>query len=248
MLLTPCMMEWTVLTVLSLCLPVWGDVKVIQPYRVVSTNGTAQVQCFVQPQPSYHLIQPSYAKSLAYPYPDPQELRVILLKGLHGSQELCSSILNFTEQRETGVERKGEVQCSAHLREGAVEVTVSGLKATDTDVYRCEIEVFYPPPYLRLSGNGTLIHVLDTSACPVQRAQKQTAHQSDGEEDDEREERMAPVTLPVVVLMILVIFVLIIIISVQTLHCERGKREIVRAIPSVLHKVDVAAFSCQNIA
>lgn len=32
-----------------------------------------------------------------------------LLKGLHGSQELCSSILNFTEQRETDVEREGEV-------------------------------------------------------------------------------------------------------------------------------------------
>lgn len=41
-----------------------------------------------------------------------------------------------------------------------MEVTVSGLKATDTDMYRCEIEVFYPPPYLRLTGNGTLIHVL----------------------------------------------------------------------------------------
>lgn len=37
---------------------------------------------------------------------------------------------------------------------------MSGLKATDTDMYRCEIEVFYPPPYLRLTGNGTLLHVL----------------------------------------------------------------------------------------
>lgn len=37
---------------------------------------------------------------------------------------------------------------------------MSGLKATDTDMYRCEIEVFYPPPYLELIGNGTLIHVL----------------------------------------------------------------------------------------
>ena len=46
------------------------------------------------------------------------------------------------------------------MRGGAVEVTVSGLRATDTDMYRCVIEVFYPPPYLRLTGNGTLIHVL----------------------------------------------------------------------------------------
>lgn len=37
---------------------------------------------------------------------------------------------------------------------------MTGLKATDTDMYRCEIEIFYPPPFLRLTGNGTLIHVL----------------------------------------------------------------------------------------
>uniref|UniRef100_A0A3Q3R0G6 Immunoglobulin V-set domain-containing protein n=1 Tax=Monopterus albus TaxID=43700 RepID=A0A3Q3R0G6_MONAL len=46
-----------------------------------------------------------------------------------------------------------QVQCSAQVRDGAVEVTVSGLKATDTDLYRCDIEVFYPPPYLHLIGN-----------------------------------------------------------------------------------------------
>lgn len=53
-----------------------------------------------------------------------------------------------------------QVQCSARVTGGAVEVTLSGLKAADTDLYRCEIEVFYPPPYLRLTGNGTLLHVL----------------------------------------------------------------------------------------
>lgn len=53
-----------------------------------------------------------------------------------------------------------QVLCHAQVSEGAVEVTISGLKATDTDIYRCEIEVFYPPPYLRIPGNGTLIHVL----------------------------------------------------------------------------------------
>uniref|UniRef100_A0A667X2U7 Immunoglobulin V-set domain-containing protein n=1 Tax=Myripristis murdjan TaxID=586833 RepID=A0A667X2U7_9TELE len=43
---------------------------------------------------------------------------------------------------------------------GAVQLTVSGLKANHTDLYRCAVEVFYPPPYLNLIGNGTLIHVL----------------------------------------------------------------------------------------
>lgn len=59
-----------------------------------------------------------------------------------------------------------QVQCTAQVREGAVEVTVSGLKATDTDIYRCDIEIFYPPPYLRLIGNGSLIHVLGETPTP----------------------------------------------------------------------------------
>uniref|UniRef100_A0A3Q0SLR6 Immunoglobulin V-set domain-containing protein n=1 Tax=Amphilophus citrinellus TaxID=61819 RepID=A0A3Q0SLR6_AMPCI len=99
--------------------------------RVVSTSGVAQIQCVIHPQ------------SLKYQYPE--EARVTVLKGLHGNQELCSSILNFTDHRET-------------------QVTLSGLNATDTDMYRCEIQIFYPPPYLRLTGNGTLIHVLGKSA------------------------------------------------------------------------------------
>uniref|UniRef100_A0AAZ1XVA4 Immunoglobulin V-set domain-containing protein n=1 Tax=Oreochromis aureus TaxID=47969 RepID=A0AAZ1XVA4_OREAU len=108
--------------------------KVTQPYRVVSTNGVAQIQCVIHPQ------------SLKYPYPE--EARVTVLKGLHGYQELCFSILNFTDQRKTRM----DVKCFG--------VTLSGLNVTDTDMYRCEIQIFYPPPYLRLIGNGTLIHVL----------------------------------------------------------------------------------------
>uniref|UniRef100_A0AAZ1XQX1 Immunoglobulin V-set domain-containing protein n=1 Tax=Oreochromis aureus TaxID=47969 RepID=A0AAZ1XQX1_OREAU len=111
--------------------------KVTQPYRVVSTNGVAQIQCVIHPQ------------SLKYPYPE--EARVSVLKGLHGHQELCFSILNFTDQRET--------QNSARGNEASY-VTLSGLNVTDTDMYRCEIWIFYPPLYLELIGNGTLIHVL----------------------------------------------------------------------------------------
>ncbi|XP_078118677.1 cytotoxic T-lymphocyte protein 4 [Sander vitreus] len=244
MLLTHSVMLWIVLTVLSLCLPVWSAVKVIQPYKVVSTNGTAQLQCFVQPQPSFHKSQPFDEQTLLYPYPDPEELRITLLKGLHGTQELCSSTLSFTEQTEPGVEKEREVQCSARLREGAVEVTVYGLKATDTDLYRCGIEIFYPPPYLRLAGNGTLIHVLDNSDCPVSEAHRQAAQQGDEGEDDE--ERVTSGTaVPVVVLMILVICVLISIIYFQAKQCERRRKEIgVRPEPDVFHKVDAAAFSC----
>ncbi|TDH06537.1 hypothetical protein EPR50_G00114470 [Perca flavescens] len=244
MLLTHSVTPWIVLTVLSLCPPVWSAVKVIQPFKVVSTDGTAQVQCFVQPRPSFHKIQPSDEQTLPYPYPDPEELRVTLLKGLHGTQELCSSSLSFTEQTEPGVEKEKTVQCSARLREGFVEVTVSGLKATDTDMYRCGIEIFYPPPYLRLTGNGTLIHVLGSSDCPVPEAHRQAAQQGDEGEDDE--ERITTETsVCVVVLVILVICVLIIIIYFQAKQCERGRREIGdQPVPDVFHKVDAAAFSC----
>lgn len=60
-----------------------------------------------------------------------------------------------------------QVECTAETTHDTVEVTLSGLNATDTDMYRCEIQIFYPPPYLRLIGNGTLIHVLgEATALP----------------------------------------------------------------------------------
>uniref|UniRef100_A0A3B4FUW9 Cytotoxic T-lymphocyte protein 4-like n=1 Tax=Pundamilia nyererei TaxID=303518 RepID=A0A3B4FUW9_9CICH len=181
MFLTHCMMGWIVLTALSFCLPVWSATKVTQPYRVVSTNGVAQIQCVIHPQ------------SLKYPYPE--EARVTVLKGLHGHQELCFSILNFTDQRETRMEQKE--QCTAETTHDTVEVTLSGLNATDTDMYRCEIQIFYPPPYLRLIGNGTLIHVLgEATTLPY-------------------DDNTAPVSVPVVVLVIAIICVLIIIIYFQ---------------------------------
>uniref|UniRef100_A0A8C2XFI9 Immunoglobulin V-set domain-containing protein n=1 Tax=Cyclopterus lumpus TaxID=8103 RepID=A0A8C2XFI9_CYCLU len=65
---------------------------------------------------------------------------------------------------ETGPKRVFQVQCSAQMTEGAVEVTVTGLRAADTDLYRCDIEIFFPPPYRRLTGNGTLVHVLGETA------------------------------------------------------------------------------------
>ncbi|XP_060945200.1 cytotoxic T-lymphocyte protein 4 [Limanda limanda] len=208
------LMGWTVVT-LSLCRPVWTASKVIQPYRVTSISGTAQVQCFITPQPFYlQQTQPSDSSG-------PVEVRVTLLRGLHGSQGLCSTTLNFTEPRETSVEEVGEVQCSAEVRGGAVQVTVSGLKAADTDLYRCQIQVLYPPPYLRLTGNGTLIHVPDNCDAPMQ----EMVQQSDEEEGEEGEKEKEPVSAPVVVLVILVMFVLIIIIYLQTLQCERRKKD-----------------------
>ncbi|KAM4559438.1 cytotoxic T-lymphocyte protein 4 isoform 2-T2 [Odontesthes bonariensis] len=222
----------------------FSAVRVTQPYRVASTNGTAQIQCVIQPRPAFHQVQPSHGRHQAYPYPTPEDFRVTLMKGLHGNQELCSSVLNFTEQIETQWERQGEVQCWAKVRDGAVEVTISGLKATDTDIYRCEIQVFYPPPFLRFRGNGTLLHVVESSDCPAQRAKAQRREEEDEEEDGER---TAPLSVPVVVLVILIICVLLIIIYVQTLQCERGRREMVRMTLPLHHKTEATSFPYENI-
>ncbi|XP_008300698.1 uncharacterized protein cd28 [Stegastes partitus] len=249
MFLTDSMMGWMVLTVLSLCQPAWSIVKVIQPYRVESTNGTAQIQCVIHPRPSYHQLEPLPDQTLSYPFPDPEDLKVTLLKGLHGTQELCSSSFSFPEKpKETDVKPEGEVQCSARASDGTVEVTVSGLKATDTDLYRCQIQVFYPPPYLRFTGNGTLIHVLDHSGCPVQEAQRQTAHQSEGEEETDGDTRMVADSVPVLVLVIVIMCILLVIIYFQTLQCERSRREIIRTVSGVIHKMDAASYQCENMA
>lgn len=241
MFLTHCVIVLTVLIQ-----PVWSAVNVVQQYRVNSTDGTAQVQCTVQPQPSFRHMQMSLDDIPPYPYPDPKELRVTLLKGLHGNQELCSSFLNITGLNVVHSKTTGHVQCNPQVKEGAVEVMVSGLKPTDTDIYRCEIQIFYPPPFLRLTGNGTLIHILDSSDCSV--AERQLKHQSD--EEDEDGERKVPLSLPVAVLMTVVILVLIVIIYLQTVQCLRGRRETIRrvTVANMFNKMDTAGFSYQNTA
>ncbi|XP_028992665.1 T-cell-specific surface glycoprotein CD28 homolog [Betta splendens] len=239
MLLTHCVM----LSVLGLCLPARAAVTVVQPYRVLSSNATATVRCWIQPQPAYHQSQSPEEQSPPYPYPDPEVFRVALLRSPHGSQELCSSVINVTGQRVTDVKAEGEVQCTARVQAGAVEVTVSGLKPSHTDIYRCNIEIFYPPPFLRLTGNGTLIHVPDS--CPQRGAEAQVAQHSDGAEEAERD---GTLSLPVVVLVMLIIFVLIAIVYLQSLQCRRGRREVIGAVPVGAHKVEAVAVSYGNIA
>ncbi|XP_071757545.1 cytotoxic T-lymphocyte protein 4 [Centroberyx gerrardi] len=244
------MMGWSVLTVFCLCLPVWSAVKVMQPYSVVSSNGTARLQCLIRPQPAFPPRPSSTPRPRpAYPHPVPEELRVFLLKGLHDSQELCSSSINFPERRERDRE-EGEVQCHARLTGGAVELTVSGLKPRDTDIYRCVIEVLYPPPYLRLTGNGTLIHVMESPDCPVPGAQRQNTHQVDEDEDEDegdgRTSAAPPVSASVIILVMLVLFVLIIIIYFQTLQFIRWRTEAGRLLPP--HKMDAVKVPYGNIA
>ncbi|KAM9710623.1 cytotoxic T-lymphocyte protein 4 [Menidia menidia] len=187
--------------------------RLTQPYRVESLNGSARVRCLVHPWPAH--LQLGSSGNRSPPPPDPEDLRVTLLRGLHGHQELCSTLLNHSQSPTSE-----EVVCWAKIRAGAVEVSVSGLRPSDTDMYRCDIQMFYPPPYLRLRGNGTLIHVVESS-CPSGRAAARLGPQEeeeDDEEDDEEEDEDQTnglVSVPVVVLIILIICVLIIVIYFQ---------------------------------
>uniref|UniRef100_A0A3B3UEH1 Uncharacterized protein n=1 Tax=Poecilia latipinna TaxID=48699 RepID=A0A3B3UEH1_9TELE len=117
---------------------------------VVSTNGTAQIHCIIRP-----------GQRLENLFSNLEDLQLSLLRGLHGNQKICSSTLSASEhQKEMQQEKDGEGRCAVQMKDGAVVVTLSGLKATHTDIYRCAIQVFYPPPYQQLTGNGTLLHVL----------------------------------------------------------------------------------------
>lgn len=41
-----------------------------------------------------------------------------------------------------------------------VNLTIQGLRGTDTGLYICKVELMYPPPYYAGMGNGTQIYVI----------------------------------------------------------------------------------------
>uniref|UniRef100_A0A3B5R4X9 Cytotoxic T-lymphocyte protein 4-like n=1 Tax=Xiphophorus maculatus TaxID=8083 RepID=A0A3B5R4X9_XIPMA len=119
-------------------------VKVTQPYRVVSTNGTAQIHCIIHSRTAASHLRPG--QRLENLFSNQEDLQVALLRGLHGNQKICTSTLNTSEhEKEMQQEKDGDVRL---LIEGAVIQVLT---------------VFYPPPYQQLTGNGTLLHVLGRS-------------------------------------------------------------------------------------
>uniref|UniRef100_A0A673NKD7 Immunoglobulin V-set domain-containing protein n=1 Tax=Sinocyclocheilus rhinocerous TaxID=307959 RepID=A0A673NKD7_9TELE len=36
---------------------------------------------------------------------------------------------------------------------------ITHIVGNDTDLYRCKIEILFPPPYLRTVGNGTIFYI-----------------------------------------------------------------------------------------
>lgn len=121
-------------------LPVSSAVKVFQPYKASSSNGTARVRCFLHPRPAtFHRgLPPSSDRSPTYPHPDPEHVRVTLLRGFHGDQEVCSTILHLPERRDTELEEEqvNHVQiplktqhynCNLHLHSNCYNVFILAL-------------------------------------------------------------------------------------------------------------------------
>ncbi|XP_062390977.1 cytotoxic T-lymphocyte protein 4-like isoform X2 [Sardina pilchardus] len=123
-----------------LATPAVNGQHIVQPYRVVATEGQATIECRYASPPRHQ----------------PQELHVTLLKGLYGDATVCSDYLNSTARRKQTPEPNA---CVITLSERGVNVTVAKLKGVDTDMYRCMVKVLMPPPYLVKRGNGTLVYV-----------------------------------------------------------------------------------------
>uniref|UniRef100_A0A671KV77 CD28 molecule n=1 Tax=Sinocyclocheilus anshuiensis TaxID=1608454 RepID=A0A671KV77_9TELE len=120
-------------SVLNIC-----ALRVSQPYRVVGKEGEVPLRC-------------SFSSKLK-----PEEMQVSLYKGLHGRESLCSAYVNLSEPYFT---TDGTVNCRGNISSGRVDMIISGLRGNDTDIYRCEIEILFPPPYLRTIGNGTVVYI-----------------------------------------------------------------------------------------
>ncbi|KPP70938.1 hypothetical protein Z043_110183 [Scleropages formosus] len=107
---------------------------------MVASDGELRLHCSYNPQ-----IQP-------------QELVVALYRGMHGNQRVCIIGLNLTHSK-PGFQTEGPIRCKAEHSLAGVDLVVSGLRGLDTDLYRCTLEVLYPPPYRIGTGNGTLFHI-----------------------------------------------------------------------------------------
>lgn len=50
--------------------------------------------------------------------------------------------------------------CTGTSSGNQVNLTIQGLRAMDTGLYICKVELMYPPPYYMGIGNGTQIYVI----------------------------------------------------------------------------------------
>ncbi|KAG9349019.1 hypothetical protein JZ751_029337 [Albula glossodonta] len=167
---------------LSLSLSSRPALRVQQPYRVVASDGEVRLRC------SYNVRSA------------PEEMRLALYQGKYGEQQICASTFNVSQSH---FQTNGPIQCRGELSPGAVDLIISGLTGNDTDLYRCRIEVLYPPPYLMKIGNGTIVYIPEKTDCPAPAAQSATREDSPS----------SFVILPVTVLSFFIIIIIILVIT-----------------------------------
>ncbi|XP_062390976.1 cytotoxic T-lymphocyte protein 4-like isoform X1 [Sardina pilchardus] len=207
-----------------LATPAVNGQHIVQPYRVVATEGQATIECRYASPPRHQ----------------PQELHVTLLKGLYGDATVCSDYLNSTARRKQTPEPNA---CVITLSERGVNVTVAKLKGVDTDMYRCMVKVLMPPPYLVKRGNGTLVYVPEKLRCSMTEMQYQAPTLDQGTTETTKEGQGLRVTcvalhLPLVVAIgILILGVCVITITIcQVKRITTRLGEMVEASSGLRHE------------
>ncbi|KAF4087101.1 hypothetical protein AMELA_G00091820 [Ameiurus melas] len=130
--------------------PLGHAFTVSQPYYAVGGQGKVSFHCTI------------YTKS------QPEEMQVSVYKGMYGGKRICSAYVNISNPH---IVTNGEVYCRGNVSRGKVDLTIFGLKGEDTDLYRCQIDVMFPPPYISKFGNGTLVRIPDSPDCPREHTQ-----------------------------------------------------------------------------
>ncbi|ERE85490.1 cytotoxic T-lymphocyte protein 4 isoform X1 [Cricetulus griseus] len=91
------------------------------------------------------------------------EVRVTVLRQTNSQMtEVCAT--TFTMKNKLGF--LDDPFCSGTFNESKVNLTIQGLRAADTGLYFCKVELMYPPPYFVGMGNGTQIYVIEPEPCP----------------------------------------------------------------------------------
>ncbi|NXE34288.1 CD28 protein, partial [Ptilorrhoa leucosticta] len=86
-----------------------------------------------------------------------KEFRASLYKGTDSSVQVCFISWNTTKITSNSTK---EFNCQGDRDKDKVIFNLWNMKANQTDIYFCKIEVMYPPPYIyNEKSNGTVIHV-----------------------------------------------------------------------------------------
>ncbi|XP_060784815.1 T-cell-specific surface glycoprotein CD28 isoform X2 [Neoarius graeffei] len=131
-------------------LPLGHAFSVSQPYYAVGRQGQVSLHCTINTR-----VQP-------------EEMQVSVYKGMHGEEKICSAHVNTSNSH---IETNGSIYCRGNVSTDKVDLTIFGLTGEDTDLYRCEVEIIFPPPYIKKFGNGTLVYIPDSPDCPPEHTQ-----------------------------------------------------------------------------